>query len=217
MNPLHFPKIYLASQSPRRAELLKQIGVPFEVVLPHDAVAAERLEIPLPDENPVDYVQRVCLAKAHMMQAQITNNPKFADRVYPILCADTTVVFDNCILGKPEDAAHAVQMLRMLSGNIHEVYTAVALASTQGIEQELVRSTVRFHPLSESDIQAYIASGEPFGKAGAYAIQGYGACWVAHLSGSFSAVKGLPIFEVAQLLRRVAQSNVGYNEPLKTH
>ncbi|MCE1161203.1 MAG: Maf family protein [Burkholderiales bacterium] len=217
MNPFHFPKIYLASQSPRRAELLKQIGVPFEVVLPHDAAAAERLETPLPDENPVDYVQRVCLAKAQMMQTQITNNPKFVDRVYPILCADTTVVFENRILGKPTDAAHAAQMLRMLSGNTHEVYTAVALASADTIWQDLVRSTVRFHPLSENDIQAYIASGEPFGKAGAYAIQGYGACWVAHLSGSFSAVKGLPIFEVARMLRRVAQSNVGYNEPLKTH
>jgi septum formation protein len=116
------------------------------------------------------------------------------------------VVFDNAILGKPDDAEHAAQMLRMLSGNTHEVYTAVALASAEGIVQDLVCSTVRFHALSEADIQAYIASGEPFGKAGAYAIQGYGACWVAHLSGSFSAVKGLPIFEVGQMLRRAAQS-----------
>ena len=211
MNPFHFPKIFLASKSPRRAELLTQMGVPFEVVLPHDEVAAERLELPLSNENPVDYVQRVCLAKAQMMQAQIAASPHLAGTshpTHPILCADTTVVFQNQILGKPDDAAHAAQMLRMLSGNTHEVYTAVALANSERVAQELVCSTVRFHPLSEADIQAYIDSGEPFGKAGAYAIQGYGACWVAHLSGSFSAVKGLPIFELAQMLRGFVQSSV---------
>lgn len=203
MNPFHFPAIILASQSPRRAELLRQIGVPFEVVLPSDPHAAELLETVLPDELPLAYVQRVCRAKAQMMRRQITENstPMQANR--PILCADTTVAFEQQILGKPVDAQAVHAMLSQLSGRTHQVHTAVAIALEHEIIECVVSSDVRFRSIQSEEIDAYIHSGEPFGKAGAYAIQGYGACFVAHLHGSFSAVKGLPLFEVAQMLRQI--------------
>ena len=201
MNPFHFPAIVLASQSPRRAELLRQIGVPFEVVLPLDPHAAETLEAVLPNEVPLSYVQRVCRAKAEMMRQQIAELGSSEQQSRPILCADTTVAFGNEILGKPVDAQEVRVMLGRLSGQTHQVHTAVAIAWQGAMIEQVVSSDVSFRPITPEEIEAYIESGEPFGKAGAYAIQGFAACFVAHLPGSFSAVKGLPIFEVAQMLR----------------
>ena len=203
MNPFHFPAIVLASQSPRRAELLRQIGVPFDVVLPVDPHAAEALEAVLPNELPLAYVQRVCRAKAEMMRQQIIENGsvKLCHRL--ILCADTTVAFGNEILGKPSDANDVHAMLTRLSGQTHQVHTAVVIASEQKMLECVVSSDVTFRAISSEEIDAYIDSTEPFGKAGAYAIQGYGACFVEHLRGSFSAVKGLPVFEVAQMLHQI--------------
>lgn len=200
MNPA-YPFIYLASQSPRRAQLLEQIGVPFEVVLPQDSEAAEALEQPLPQEPALDYVRRVCRDKAFAMHHQIhvASLPK-----HPILCADTTVALDGHILGKPNNAFEAKDMLTRLSGQTHQVHTAFAIMYQGQMIERVVTSEVTFAPLTADVIDAYIASNEPFGKAGSYAIQGLGACFVAHLSGSFSAVMGLPLFEVAEVLRHLS-------------
>ncbi|MGL4768448.1 MAG: Maf family protein [Formosimonas sp.] len=201
MNSFNFPPIYLASQSPRRAQLLNLIGVPFEVFLPPDAVAAEALEAELQGESPLAYVQRVAALKAQYA-AECIAAQGLSPR--PILCADTTVELDGLILAKPVDAADAARMLRQLAGRSHQVHTAVALVAGAQVQQVCVSSEVRFAPMSEHEIAAYVASGEPFGKAGAYAIQGLGAAFVAHVSGSHSAVMGLPVHEVAQLLWRLA-------------
>lgn len=197
-NPFQFRPIYLASQSPRRAQLLEQIGVPFEIVLPEDAHAAELLEEVLADEKPLDYVQRVSQAKLIAIQKQIqtANMPH-----HPILCADTTVAFGEEILGKPVDVEDARRILGMLSGQTHQVHTAVAVGFNGKIHTVCVTSQVSFKHISEEDLNAYIQSGEPFGRAGAYAVQGLAATFIAHLSGSYSAVMGLPVFEVAQILK----------------
>ena len=197
-NPFQFPRIYLASQSPRRAQLLEQMGVPFDVFLPNDAEAAELLEIALPKENPVDYVQRVSLAKLQAIQQQIKTVQLPPQ---PILCADTTVAFADEILGKPEDAADARRILSMLSGHTHQVHTAVALAWGRDVKRACVTSQVTFKTISPAELEAYIQSGEPFGRAGAYAVQGLAATFIEHLSGSYSSVMGLPVFEVARLLQ----------------
>ena len=197
-NPFQFPRIYLASQSPRRAQLLEQIGVPFDVFLPEDSEAAELLEVVLPNENPMDYVQRVSLAKLQAIQQQI-NTAQLPPQ--PILCADTTVAFADEILGKPVDAADARRMLSMLSGQTHQVHTAVAVAWGHDVKRVCVTSQVTFKTISPVDLEAYIDSGEPFGRAGAYAVQGLAATFIEHLSGSYSSVMGLPVFEVAHLLR----------------
>ncbi|TDR31701.1 Maf family protein [Hydromonas duriensis] len=197
-NPFEFTPIYLASQSPRRAQLLEQIGIPFEVVLPEDSHAAELLETVQLGEKPLQYVQRVTLMKLHSMQTQVMQL-KLPAR--PILCADTTVAFGEEILGKPLDAADAKRMLRLLSAQTHQVHTAVAILSEGQIHTACVTSEVSFKEIKEQEIQAYIDSGEPFGRAGSYAVQGFAAAFISHLSGSYSAVMGLPVFEVAQLLR----------------
>ena len=175
--------------------------MPFELVLPLNPHAAEALEAVLPDELPLVYVQRVCRAKAEMMHRQIAEQGSSEQQSRPILCADTTVAFGDEILGKPADAQEVRVMLERLSGQTHQVHTAVAIAWQGAMIEQVVSSDVSFRPITPEEIEAYIESGEPFGKAGAYAIQGFGACFVAHLRGSFSAVKGLPIFEVAQMLR----------------
>lgn len=181
--------LYLASGSPRRRELLGQIGVPFVVLnAPID-------ETPWPAESPADYVQRLACAKA---QAGLATLPGSCAAV--VLGADTSVVLAGRILGKPEDRADAVAMLSALSGHTHEVLTAVALASRERCAVRLVSSQVSFRPLSAGEIEAYWASGEPQDKAGSYAIQGLGAVFVSHLQGSFSAVVGLPLCETAALL-----------------
>ena len=195
--------IYLASQSPRRRQLLDQLGVRHELLLPDASEDAEALEAVLPGELPADYVQRVTALKLKAARARLKRRGlPFA----PILCSDTTVALGRRILGKPADAAEARAMLSALSGRTHRVLTAVALAAGRRTLADLSVSRVHFAPLSAAVIDAYIASGQPFGKAGAYAIQSQLAGWIAHIEGSYSAIMGLPLFETAQLLRQARVS-----------
>ena len=192
--------LYLASQSPRRRQLLEQIHVRYELLLPDATEDAEALEAVLPDETPLAYVQRVTHAKA---QAAWHRWQKRQLPPAPILCADTTVALDGHILGKPADAADAADMLNRLSGKRHEVLTALVLldpASGQ-CQQACNVSEVWFDALDAERIAAYIATGEPFGKAGGYGIQGAAATLVARINGSFSGIMGLPLFELGQMLR----------------
>lgn len=192
------PILYLASQSPRRRQLLDQIGVAHELLLPGDDEDAEALEAVQAGESPDDYVQRVTLAK---LQAALARRARRQRPAGAVLCADTTVTLDGDILGKPQDAAHALAMLRRLSGREHRVLTAVALGEPDGrLSAALSVSTVRFEPVPEGRLQAYVASGEPMGKAGSYAIQSQAAAWISHISGSYSGIMGLPLHETARLL-----------------
>jgi len=199
------PFIYLASQSPRRQELLKQIGVRFEMLAATPGEETESIEIPLPHEKACAYVERVTLAKS---AAALERWQKTGLVWAPILCADTTVSLPNSsdgeILGKPKDGADAARILQMLSGKIHEVLTAVAVTIDQHVAPLcLVQvSKVQFSELSKAQIDAYIASGEPFGKAGAYGIQGLGGAFIPSIQGSYSGIMGLPLYETAQLLER---------------
>lgn len=198
--------IYLASQSPRRRQLLDQLGVRHVGLLPAagaEADAAEALEAPLPGELPADYVQRITGLKLQAARLRLKQRglPEA-----PILCADTTVALGRRILGKPADASEAHQMLSALSGRSHRVLTAIALSSGPLTLAAMSVSQVKFAPLNAAVIAAYIASGEPFGKAGGYAIQSQLAGWIAHIAGSYSAIMGLPLFETAQLLRQARVS-----------
>ena len=181
--------LYLASGSPRRRELLGQIGVPFSTL------PTVIDETPLPNEAAAAYVQRLACAKAQAGLASLA-----VPGTAVVLGADTSVVLGGRILGKPESRAEALSMLAALSGQTHEVLTAVALANSQRCEVRVVSSQVSFRTLSTAEIEAYWASGEPQDKAGSYAIQGLGAVFVADLHGSFSAVVGLPLCETAALL-----------------
>ncbi len=181
--------IYLASASPRRRELLQQIGVSFRVL------GAAIDEAVLPGEAPAAYVARVAAAKA----GSGWQGSREAAEV-PVLAADTAVVLDGKILGKPKDRRDAEGMLQQLSGRTHEVLTAVALRTAGGLQSTLSRSEVTFRPVSAREAQAYWETGEPHDKAGAYAIQGRAAVFIADLRGSFSGVMGLPLFETAELL-----------------
>lgn len=187
--------LYLASQSPRRRQLLEQIGVDFSVV--DVDVPEQRMR----GESPQDYVSRVACDKARAGLASLdrANQNQASDAI--VLGADTEVVLDDEVFGKPQDADDAAAMLRRLSGRTHAVISVVWLASAAREECAVCISQVRFAPLDESTIATYVATGEPFGKAGAYAIQGRGAALVEHLQGSYSAVMGLPVFETARLLR----------------
>jgi septum formation protein len=183
--------IYLASASPRRAELLRQIGVPFRV-----------LESSIPEarrgaETPEVYVERLALAKAEEVFGRVA-----AAEPAPVLGADTAVVLDDEIFGKPADESEALAMLARLSGRTHRVLTAVALRASNLRESLVSVSEVRFRATTEAERVAYCHSGEPYDKAGAYAIQGFGAVFVEHLIGSFSSVMGLPVCETAALLDR---------------
>ena len=199
------PQLWLASQSPRRAQLLDQLGVPHAVKLPDDALAAEALEAPLAGEAPRDYVQRVTLAKLGAASQSSWNlQAEGGEGAAPILCADTTVALDQTILGKPEDDADAARMLQALQGRAHEVFTAVAVGWRGQQLTALSRSVVEFAPMNEADIARYVASGEPRGKAGAYGIQGLAAQHVRQISGSYTGIMGLPLFETAQLLKQLA-------------
>ena len=197
--------IWLASQSPRRQALLAQIGVTPQLLLPGDDEDAEALEVVQPGELPLAYVQRVTRAK---LQAAVARHRRRGLPPAPILCADTTVALGRRILGKPADAQDVAATLAALSGRTHRVLTSVAVAAAKGlagrvrIEQATQVSRVRFAALSPALVQAYIASGEPFGKAGSYAIQGALAAHIAHIDGSHSGIMGLPLFETAHLLRR---------------
>ena len=191
--------IYLASQSPRRRQLLDQIGVAHELLLPDADEDAEALEAVRLGEAPRTYVQRVTRAKLAAAQQRLARSGRAPA---PILCADTTVALGRRILGKPADAAEAAGMLAALVGREHRVLTAVALAREDGASAlRLSESRVRFAPLDAARIAAYVATGEPMGKAGAYAIQSGAAAWVAHIAGSYSGIMGLPLFETSALLR----------------
>ncbi|WP_421548041.1 Maf family protein [Pseudomonas sp. QD4] len=187
MNPL-----YLASGSPRRRELLTQIGVPFT------AISADIDETPLPNEAPAAYVERLARGKAEAGRGLITSSESQAPAC--VLGADTAVVLDGRILGKPLDQADAQSMLLALSGREHEVLTAIAVLDGQRCESRVVRSLVRFREIGRDEATAYWHSGEPQDKAGGYAIQGLAAVFVAGLNGSYSAVVGLPVCETAELL-----------------
>lgn len=189
--------IYLASQSPRRSQLLRQLGVEHRLLLPDAHEDAEALEAALPNETPQSYVTRVALLKLKAARARLARRD-WPDA--PILCADTTVALGRRMLGKPADADAAAATLRALSGRSHRVLTAVALSRGRRNLHLISISTVRFGGLDDALIAAYIASGEPFGKAGAYAVQGAIAGWIEGLSGSHSAIMGLPLFETTRLL-----------------
>jgi septum formation protein len=195
-----YPYVYLASQSPRRQELLQQLGVRFELLLPRADEDAEALEATLPGEQAADYVLRVCAAKADAARARLVAG---AHAHAPILTADTTVSIDGHILGKPHDAAEAYAMLERLSGRVHEVLTAVAVVDAEGTCQPIAlsRSHVRFADMLPAAIARYVVSGEPLGKAGAYGIQGRAAEFIERIDGSYSGIMGLPLFETAALLR----------------
>ena len=190
--------LHLASQSPRRRQLLEQIGVDFVAL--DVAVVEQRMS----GEAPQDYVSRVARDKARAGLASLgdANQDRASDAI--VLGADTEVVLDNEVFGKPQDADDAAAMLRRLSGRTHAVISVVWLVSAAREQSVECVSQVRFATLDEPTIAAYVATGEPFGKAGAYAIQGRGAVLVEHLQGSYSGVMGLPVFETAQLLRSFA-------------
>ncbi len=190
--------IYLASQSPRRRQLLTQIGAAHELLLPAEDEDTEALEAERAGELPADYVQRVTAAKLRAAVARLAARGLPSA---PVLCADTTVALGRRILGKPADAADAAATLRLLSGRTHRVLTAVALHDGQRMRRALNTSHVRFAVMPASVIDAYVASGDAFGKAGAYAIQSALAGWIEHITGSHSSIMGLPLFETAQLLR----------------
>jgi septum formation protein len=193
-------KIYLASRSPRRRELLKQIGVAFEVLVvrEHPGRNVDVDESQQPGESPDDYVRRVCRLKAEAGWERIVQRRL---RRFPVLAADTVVCVEEIIIGKPPDPAHAVKMLRLLSGREHRVLTAVALKLEDRLELAVSESRVRFAEISQADIEAYVASGEPTDKAGAYGIQGRAGAFITELHGSYSGVMGLPLYETSQLLR----------------
>jgi septum formation protein len=196
--------VYLASQSPRRRQLLEQLGIRYELLLADDTEDAEALEVVLPNEAPRAYVQRVTLLK---LEAALNRMKRRGLPFEPVLCSDTTVALGKTILGKPDDAKHAAHILGALSGQTHRVLTSVAMGTLSKAgkplktEQALSVSSVRFAPLTRTQIQTYVASGEPMGKAGAYAVQGRAAAYIEHISGSYSGIMGLPMFETAQLLR----------------
>ncbi len=196
------PFIYLASQSPRRRQLLEQMGVAHELLLPNVdgdiAEDAEAIEAELAGESAHGYVQRVTGLKLDAAVARLARRGLAAA---PVLCSDTTVALDGRILGKPADAGDARRMLGMLAGREHEVLTAVAVQQGARRLAALSVSLVRFAPMSAAQIDAYVASGEPMGKAGAYGIQGRAAAHVQTITGSYSGIMGLPLFETATLLR----------------
>lgn len=187
------PVICLASMSPRRRELLAQIGVP------HTVVAAHVDETLLPAEPPADYVARLARLKATTVRQR--------GEVLPVLAADTAVTLGESVYGKPADRADGLAMLAALAGRTHQVLTAVALATERGVALRISHSSVRFRDIGRAEMEAYWDTDEPCDKAGGYAIQGYGAVFVEALSGSYSAVMGLPLLETAELLRA---AGVGY-------
>jgi septum formation protein len=198
--------VHLASQSPRRAQLLGQVGVAHRLLRPPPGEDAEALEEARPGEPAVDYVQRVTLAKLQAARRWLAAN---GSEPAPILAADTVVVLGRRVLGKPADAAEAQATLSALSGRCHRVLTAVAVQGPRGRHRlALSTSRVWFAPLPAGFITSYIASGEPFGKAGAYAVQGRMAQAIERIDGSYTGIMGLPLFETAALLRQAGVTPV---------
>src|SRR5262249_54501355 len=196
------PSVYLASKSSRRQELLRQLGVDFTELLLREAAGREPdiVEAPREGEDALEYVKRITRLKASVAWHRMTRRsltPK------PVLAADTEVVLDGKVLGKPKDASDAIAMLAALSGRTHEVVTAVAVRWEAQLAQTLSSSRVTFRVLQKDEIERYIATGEPFDKAGAYAIQGRAAAFIRHLEGSYSGVMGLPLFETAEVLTKI--------------
>ena len=190
--------IYLASQSPRRRQLLEQLGVRYELLLPDAGEDAEALEIALENEVPARYAKRVTGLKLDAASARLTRRQL---PPAPILCADTTVALGRTIYGKPDDACHAERMLSELSGRTHRVLTAVSIRSGQHRFGALSSSSVSFESMTADQISRYVATGEPLGKAGAYAIQGRVSMHITRINGSYSGIMGLPLWETALLLR----------------
>jgi septum formation protein len=196
--------IYLASASPRRQALLREAGVRFELLLADAHEDAEALEHIRRGESPTAYVERVAIAKANAGWARMLRRGL---ATAPVLGADTTVAVGGTILAKPTDAADAIRMLQRLSGRSHRVLTAVAVArGPSRIEQCITVSRVSFARLSRPAIEAYVATGEPLDKAGAYAIQGGAAAFVRRIEGSYTGIVGLPLYETLRLLRRAGRS-----------
>ena len=183
--------LYLASRSPRRVALLQQIGITCKI-LPVNID-----EAPLENEQPENYVIRLAKQKAETCYKQLT----LLQQKTPVLAADTTVVLENTILGKPNNEEHARQMLRALSGNVHYVHTAVALAIADSTTVALSTTRVEMMMLTMAQIDAYIATNDHADKAGSYGIQGFAGAWIKHIEGSYSGVMGLPLYETAELLR----------------
>lgn len=200
MKPLP-QKIYLASKSPRRRELLRQIGIEFELLMLRDQTprGPEVSEVVLPNERAEDYVKRVTLEKAQFAQQTMWWR-KLPYR--PILAADTTVVLDGRILGKPANEAEAFDMMRALSGRTHQVLTHVVVLHQDQTHQITQRSDVSFNALPDSVIHAYCATAGPYDKAGGYGIQGQAALFIQDIAGSYSGIMGLPLFETGQLLEQ---------------
>jgi septum formation protein len=190
--------IYLASQSPRRSQLLDQLAIRHALLLPDAEEDTEALEVVMRNEAPKTYVQRVTALKLEAARQRHGHRNLVPA---PILCADTTVTLGRTIFGKPQDAEDAKRMLRALSNRPHRVITAIAIGWSGQLVTACSESWVTFADLSEQEIEAYVASGEPMGKAGAYAVQGRAAAHIAHISGSYSGIMGLPLFETAQAIR----------------
>lgn len=200
MAPQH-PRVHLASRSPRRRELLAQIGVRFDTIAFRDPQRGdpELDETPLQGEEPISYVERLARSKARLGHRIVTWRRLL---MQPILAADTTIELDGELIGKPVNAEDARRILHRLSGQTHRVLTAVAIYFDDRIELARSISEVRFRQLDDGEIERYIASGEPMDKAGAYGIQGRAGMFVERLAGSYSGVMGLPLCETAQLLKR---------------
>lgn len=192
--------VYLASQSPRRKQLLEQIGVRYELLLASPDEDAESLEREIPGEAPLTYVKRVTQLK---LEAAVKRMQARGLKPAPVLCADTTVALGRVILGKPENEQDAVRILKTLSGQTHRVLTAVAVASGRRRDLSVSVSKVTFAPMKLSEIKAYVATGEPFGKAGAYGVQGMAAAYISEIQGSYTGIMGLPLFETAELLKNI--------------
>jgi len=190
--------IYLASQSPRRRQLLDQLGVAYQLLLPDLEEDSEELEAVHSNEAPAAYVQRVTQLK---LDAALLRLKRRGLPAAPILCSDTTVACGRTIFGKPADETDACRMLSELSGRTHRVLTAVALGTARKRAQVLSVSRVTLASLTAAQIRHYVGSGEPMGKAGAYAVQGRAAAFISHLSGSYSGIMGLPMYETTALLR----------------
>jgi septum formation protein len=190
--------VYLASQSPRRRQLLEQLGVRYELLLPDEGEDSEALEHEQPGEAPAAYVQRVTGLK---LDAALERLKRRGLPPAPVLCSDTTVALGRTIYGKPADAADAARMLRELAGHTHRVLTAVAVQAGRKRLAALSDSRVSFAPMTRADIAAYVATGEPMGKAGAYAVQGRAAAHIARIAGSYTGIMGLPLYETAGLLK----------------
>lgn len=195
-------QIYLASRSPRRRELLKQIGVKFNILMMRETLGRpiDIDEQPFVDETPTDYIYRIVRSKASEGWSRIMQRKL---PLLPVLVADTIVTLDGRILGKPRDIAHAEEMLTALSGRSHQVLTAIGIGVKDETQVRLSTSTVRFREISEREIRNYLANNNIFDKAGAYAIQGMASVFIVEISGSYSGIMGLPLYETAQLLEEV--------------